>query len=96
MQTVTTSQNDILAAFEKSTGKKWDAEWKPIQPFVDEAQARLAKNDFSAIGPLIIGAIYTKGLGNDYANHAQLSNGLFGIKEESLQSIIDGLVKASG
>ena len=94
VQTATTSQNELLTAFEKSTGKKWAVEKKELQPILDDAYARLAKHDYSAIGPLIIGAIFTKGLENDYANHAELSNSLFGIQEESIQSVVDGLAKA--
>ena len=79
---------------QKSTGKKWEVERPDLGAFIKDAEARLAKHDYSAIGPLIVGSIVNKDLDNDYASKKELSNKLFGIEEESVQSLVDGLVKA--
>ncbi|MCJ1303939.1 hypothetical protein MMC08_006750 [Hypocenomyce scalaris] len=89
----TTSQNAILAAFEKVTGKKWTVHESTTGAAMQEGAEKISRGDLSGFGKLILAATYGKGCGNKFDTDQTLANGLLGLPEESLEGDIRDVVE---
>ncbi|KAI4269330.1 MAG: hypothetical protein L6R38_007503 [Xanthoria sp. 2 TBL-2021] len=94
IQNIKTTQNQILAALEKSTGKKWTVKNRSAAEARQTGGQKLGKGDMSGIPDLIVGGIYSGEPAADYATTRGLSNDLLGLKEYPLQQLIDQAIKA--
>ncbi|KAI4213932.1 MAG: hypothetical protein LQ351_003627 [Letrouitia transgressa] len=92
VQSFTTTQNEILAALEKATGKKWAVTNLSAEKTRQEGLEKLGKGDFSGIGDTIVGAVYSGNEGSNFLNHKKLSNDLFGLKEENVDEAVKKVV----
>ncbi|KAL8932110.1 MAG: hypothetical protein Q9211_006523 [Gyalolechia sp. 1 TL-2023] len=93
IQSVKASQNQILAALEKSTGKKWNVSKRTTAEASQTGGEKLAKGDMSGIADLIVGGIYSGAPGADYAASRKLDNDLLGLKQAPVEELVDRLVK---
>lgn len=90
IRTLTTSQSELLAAFEKATGEKFTVTEADLDAEVSEAKEKLSKGDFSGVGTLIVAAALDERTGNDFDKAGNVSNEL--LQLPSLQ--VEGAIKA--
>lgn len=93
VQTAMGTQNDLLAALEKSTGKKWTVNKVSSAEARKEGGEKLSKGDMSGIVPSITGGIYSGEKGTNYDETRGLDNDLLGLKQEPLEEVVDKVVK---
>ncbi|KAL8849544.1 MAG: hypothetical protein Q9221_005478 [Calogaya cf. arnoldii] len=93
IQNVKANQNQILAALEKSTDKKWTVNKRSATEARQTGGEKLGKGDMSGIGDMILGGVYSGEPAADYATTRGLSNDLLGLKELPLQQLVDQVVK---
>ncbi|KAL8801476.1 MAG: hypothetical protein Q9182_004443 [Xanthomendoza sp. 2 TL-2023] len=96
IQSVKATQNEILAALEKSTGKKWTVKKRSAVEARQTGGEKLGKGDMSGIPDLITGGIFSGEPAADYATTRGLTNDLVGLKELPLQELIDQVVQSHG
>jgi len=89
-----TSQNEILAALEKSTGKKWTIERTTAAQSILTGQEKLSRGDFSGALDIIKG-IVTGGpvTGADLGASKELANELLGLPQETVAESVEKVVK---
>lgn len=83
----TTSQNIILAALEKATGKDWTVTKASTAEARKEGGDKLAKGDFSGIRTLLHGVMYGNDTGGDFEKKG-LANKILGLPEETVDETI--------
>jgi len=83
----TTSQNVILAALEKETGKKFTVTKASTAEARAEGGAKMAKGDFSGIRTLLHGVMYGNDVGGNFEEHG-LANKTLGLPEETVEETI--------
>ena len=94
ISSVVTSQNEILAAFEKVSGKKWEIEKATTEQMIKTGQEKLSKGDYSGVMPLIVGAILSGDkYGSDYTKTYGTSNEVLGLEKENVKDTIAELWK---
>ncbi|KAL9598544.1 MAG: hypothetical protein Q9219_004446 [cf. Caloplaca sp. 3 TL-2023] len=93
IQSTRGTQNQILAALEKSTSKQWTVKKRESAEARQTGGAKLGKGDMSGIPDLIVGGILKGEPAANYDVTRQLDNGLLGLKEESLEDLVDKVVK---
>ncbi|KAI4176671.1 MAG: hypothetical protein LQ343_000963 [Gyalolechia ehrenbergii] len=93
IQSTKASQNQILAALEKSTGKKWNVNKRSTAEASQTGGEKLGKGDMSGILDLIIGGIYRGEPAANYDETRGLDNDLLGLKQATLEELVDKLVK---
>lgn len=90
IRTLTTSQTELLAAFEKTTGEKFTVTEVDLDAAVFEAKEKLSKGDFSGVGTLIQAAALDERTDNDFDKAGNVSNEL--LELPSLQ--VEGAIKS--
>lgn len=93
VQTVKFTQNQLLAALEKSTGKKWTVNKRSCAEARQTGGEKLAKGDMSGVQDSILGGMYTGEPAVDYEQTRKLDNDLVGVKQAPLQELVDKIVK---
>lgn len=93
IQNIKATQNQILAALEKSTGKSWTVTKRSSTEARQTGGEKLSKGDLSGIPDLIVGGIFSGEPAADYATTRGLDNDLLGLKEIPLQELVDEVVK---
>ncbi|KAL8919123.1 MAG: hypothetical protein Q9172_005127 [Xanthocarpia lactea] len=93
IQNVKATQNQILAALEKSTGKEWTVKRRSAAEARQAGGEKLGNGDMSGIPDLIVGGIYSGEPAADYATTRGLTNDLLGLKKVPLQQLVDQVVK---
>ena len=91
------SQNEVLAALEKSTGKKWEVKHVKAADQIQLGRDLLSKGSImQGLVLLIVGSIINADVdtGSDFSKTRKLDNDLLGLPKESLQSSIDAAVKS--
>ena len=90
-----TTQNEILAALEKSTSHKWKIVQTTTEEKLREATERIRKGDFAGFYTMGLVSMYAnkEGLGSDYTKEKNFANDLLGLKMEELQDIVDEAVR---
>ncbi|KAI4214279.1 MAG: hypothetical protein L6R36_009431 [Xanthoria steineri] len=94
IQNIKTTQNQVLAALEKSTGQKWTVTHRSATEARQTGGQKLGKGDMSGIPDMIVGGIYSGDPAADFATTRGLSNDLLGLKEVPLQQLVDQAIKA--
>jgi hypothetical protein len=87
------SQNEILAALEKSSGKKWRTTAANTEDLGKEGYERLGKGDWIGIPAFILAAIYSGDQQLDYTTLRGLQNEELGLPKENLDVTIEKIVK---
>ncbi|PGH14486.1 hypothetical protein AJ79_02979 [Helicocarpus griseus UAMH5409] len=88
----TATANEIVAAFEKATGVKWDVQTISLEQTLAAAKEKFSKGEINhdVIMDLIRAACYSK---EGYCDiRKNLWNGRLGLKEEGLEAVIKGLL----
>lgn len=91
VRTVTTTQDEILAALEKKTGSKWQTKVVETGPLIQAANEKAQKGDFSGIPQMILGAVLDPECDQDFDAKGELSNDALGLKKKSLEEVIASL-----
>ena len=90
-----TSQKDMLASVQRSTGTT-DAEWKitdmPMDQYIQDGRERMAKGDFWGMRDVLYGSIMKEGLGDKYYGR-ELANDKLGLPKEDYDSVVKGVVE---
>lgn len=92
----TTTQNQILASFEKITTEKWKTERIDSAPLIEEVTAKIkaGASGPDVIFPIIQASILAGGLGNLADHSAKVWNEKLGLPKEDLgadlKDILDG------
>ncbi|MCJ1247105.1 hypothetical protein MMC30_004316 [Trapelia coarctata] len=89
----THSSNEVLAAFEKATGEKWDVTRINGEDKTRKAQELFAKGDENGGYTLILTSSFVSGYGNDFTAETKLDNELLGLPEERLEHSVDEVLK---
>lgn len=92
MRSFTISQDDILAAFEKVSGKKWTVEAVDFAPKVKEAEEKAQKGDFSGVALLIQSVIFNENFENNWDVRGLVGNELLELPKEDLEDAIRQLL----
>ncbi|KAI4110883.1 MAG: hypothetical protein LQ345_006903, partial [Seirophora villosa] len=93
VQNVCFTQNQLLAAIEKSTGKKWSVNKRQCAEASQTGGMKLSKGDMSGVPDMILGGLYVGEPANNYAKTRKLDNDLVGVKEYPLEEIADKVIK---
>ncbi|KAL8750977.1 MAG: hypothetical protein Q9184_006227 [Pyrenodesmia sp. 2 TL-2023] len=93
VQTVKFTQNQLLAILEKSTGEKWTTTKRDTAEARQTGVEKLSKGDMSGIADLITGGIYAGEPAAVYDQTRKLDNGLLGLKDVTLEELVDKIVK---
>ena len=94
-----TTQNDILNALETVTGEKWNIKKTTCEDESRLGRELMEKGDWSGVGHAIMGASYSGGK-YDFAQGRELDNRLLGVPhlkdlEKTVELIVFGKVKES-
>lgn len=92
IRTLTTSQTELLAAFEKATGDKFTVKEVDFDAAVSEAKEKLSKGDFSGVGTLIQAAALDERTGNDFDKAGTVSNELLQLPSLHVEGAIQALL----
>ena len=89
-----TTQNEILAALEKATGKKYNITKTTTSETFGQGHIKMDKGE-SAEGfrDVLRVSTYGKGHGNDFGGNATLSNDLLGLPKEDLYTVTEKVVE---
>lgn len=92
---VETTQQEVLAALEETTGSKWTVVPTTTDAQVSEAVKKLTAGDFSGAFALVRASVFgnTAGLRANYAKEEKLANELLGLKLESVSDTVKRVVK---
>lgn len=86
----TTTQNELLAIYEKATGKKWQTENVDSKEAGEKALAAFKGGDFSVVGTLIKTAFLASDQLGDWEKRT--SNNLLGLPKEDLEADVKGVI----
>ncbi|KAF8865219.1 isoflavone reductase family protein [Acephala macrosclerotiorum] len=89
----TVSQAQLLSAFEKATGKKWEVTYADAEEDKKEGLEKIAKGDFSGAAHLIRYINLTEGYGGNYMQYKDGANELLSLPKESLNEMVAGIAK---
>lgn len=94
VQGLRVSQKDMLAAFEKSTGQKFEVKHVDSDEQAQQGREMLAKGDHMGIPKLILAAILNRkhDCGADFTKLGRLDNELLGLPQEDLQATVDAIL----
>lgn len=90
ISSIETTQNEILAALEETTGVKWTVNATTTNVQVDAARQKLGAGDFSGAFTLVRATSYSNipGLKSNYAKDEVLSNDLLELKPGSVTETV--------
>jgi len=85
----TLTQNQLLASIEKASGKTWTVTKASSEEAGKIGAEKLAKGDFSGIGPLLARLLYGGDPSADLSKQpGGLANGLLGLPKEDVDEIV--------
>ncbi|KAL5047430.1 hypothetical protein BDW71DRAFT_180085 [Aspergillus fruticulosus] len=85
-------QKDILAVLEEVTGEFWDVSYCDVEEGKRVAAEKLARGDYAGLPRVMRYVVCTPGHGADYMRYERKANKLLGLPEESLRSVLAGIV----
>ena len=92
IQSVCTTQNDILRSLKQSTGKDWQVEHIASEEYIKQAKAEVDKNpdDYDVMDDLvaILGMLDT-----NWEQRKDFANPLLGLENENLDKVIERIVQ---
>ncbi len=84
----TVSQNQVLASFEKATGKKWDVTHIDAEEQKKIGSEKMAKGDFSGAMLLIRYINCVDGHGGNYINYVESADELLSLPKQTLDKAL--------
>ena len=85
---IVTSQNELLASFQKMTGQEWAVEHVSMDSAIKDGRAKWEQGDRVGLIPLILSYWFREGMGADYTKDVEAANELLGLPEENLDDIV--------
>lgn len=93
----TVTQNQVLAAIEKTSGKKLQVSRMTTEDLQNEGHRNAEKGNMNLAFPQVVTAVvYGYGGMNNYSANREMANKLLGLPEESLEKTIEEVVKEAG
>ena len=92
VQSFTTTQNRILAEFEKVSGKKWEVTHSTTIAAADGGAKLLSKGEFSGLLLLLKAIMLGEGYGGNFVEDVENGNELLGLPEQSLEDSVEAIV----
>ncbi|KAE8354938.1 isoflavone reductase family protein [Aspergillus coremiiformis] len=92
IDSLTVSQNEVLASLERTTGVKWETVYRDAEEEKRMAWDRFSKGNFSAIPTLMQYVTCVNGYGGNYMDYKQSANKLLSLPEESLDEVVQRIV----
>jgi hypothetical protein len=94
IESINTTQNEILTELQKATGKTWDIKHTTTEAQVKSGKEAVAKGDFSGMFTLVLATTYGKleGLKANFATDESLANDLLGLPKESVHTTIEAVM----
>lgn len=93
IKSVTTSQNQILAAFKKATGTEWAVREVRTTDVLKDGKEKLSKGDMSCFVDFMKVHLFEDGTGRGcVTGDAESANGLLGIPLVDSDSVVRGLL----
>ena len=89
----TTTQNEVLAALEKVSGKKWEVTHSTVAEAKKIGGEKMSKGDFGGFVDLIRAAIYDESKGSNFEKDQELANDLLGLPKEHLYETVEKIIK---
>jgi hypothetical protein len=90
----TTTQNEVLAALEKATGKKWQVEHSTAMETRRIGQEKVGKGDFSGMENIVVSLVYGGDSVSDLESSRKLANDLLGLPKETVEETVEKIVKS--
>ena len=96
VRSVTTSQNEILAAMQEATGKTWDVTRTTTDVEVETGKEMIANGNMTGNFALVLASTYGKieGLRANYEMDEVLGNEMLGLETESVAATIAAVLGA--
>lgn len=88
----TVSQQEVLAAFEKASGKKWEVSHADLENDKKEGMERMANGDFTGAANLIRYINLTPGYGGNYMEYEEGASDLLSLPKETLEEVVSRFV----
>jgi hypothetical protein len=92
IRSMTTTQDEILAAVEKVSGKKWETTKVDIDPLVADANEKVKNHDYSGIGIMIVGALLDPECLMDYDKRGVVMNEQLGLPTRNVEELVKELL----
>ena len=90
----TVSQNQVLASFEKATGKKWEVTHVDAEEEKKVGMEKMSKGDFSGAMSLIRYINCVNGHGGNYIHYEESANGLLSLPKQTLDEVMTEIVQS--
>ncbi|KAK4071716.1 uncharacterized protein Triagg1_5954 [Trichoderma aggressivum f. europaeum] len=95
VQSFNPTQLEIVAALEKTMGDKWHVQHVDSKPYLEDAQKRLESDDEKAVLVAIEDIVFVLGaLDADWTRRDGFAMELLGLKDESLEDVVNEVVAA--
>jgi hypothetical protein len=89
VQSIQTCQNDILTAFETTTGGAWNVERSTSAELLARGRAKKENGEGGWVLDLVVGHLYQEGAANSVVVEKEESdNDLLGVVEENLMDVV--------
>lgn len=85
---VSTTQNEILAALESASDTKWDVSHVNMADEVMAGRETLAQGNRAGVVPLILSYFFQEGMGADYERDVVAANNILELPTESVTAIV--------
>lgn len=89
----TISQNQVLASFEKATGKKWEVTHVDAEEQKQMGMEKMSKGDFSGAMSLIRYINCVDGHGGNYIEYEESANELLSLPKQTLDEALAEVLK---
>lgn len=95
MQTLVTSQNEILRSLEKVSGKEWSVEEVKTDEQIALGRDMVAQGDFTGMFKLVQASAWGRvaGIRSNYAVEEELANSLLNLPEGNLDDTVKRVMK---
>lgn len=88
----TVSQKEVLAAFEKASGKQWEVSHADLENDKKDGMEKMTKGDMSGAANLIRYINLTPGHGGNYMEYEEGANKLLSLPKETLDQVVSRFV----
>lgn len=87
---MTATQNEILDALQRQTGRTWTVEHTTTKSQIEKAREKLAKGDFTGMVSLVLASMWGQipGSRSNYAEDETLANNLLGVPDGDVQRTV--------
>jgi hypothetical protein len=90
----TVSQNQVLAALEKASGKKWEVTYVDAEEHKKAGLEKMAKGDFTGAMSLIRYINSIHGHGGNFIEYKESANELLSLPKQTLDEVVAEILKS--